>query len=164
MPGLVQLVPRPRADIPVDRLWLVFFGEAEGAPWWSGFLAPGYRHVAACAWYDDQQRWVYFNPTRKGTVILLYREEEFGGRLTQLMNSSSLVLRVVAKQSRTATPFGWWCTGSIKALLGVGGPAITPFGLARYLGHHGAVAVLQPCVGGAETSPPPSAHGEPVQT
>jgi hypothetical protein len=157
MLGLIQIVPRPRADIPVDRLWLVFFGEAEGAPWWSRFLAPGYRHVTACAWFDDQQRWVYFNPTRRGTVILLYREDEFGGRFTQLMNSSSCVLRVVARQSRSTTPFGWWCTGSIKALLGVGSRALSPRALCRHLLRHGAEVVHMP-------GPDRSIDVEPVQT
>lgn len=160
--SLTRLVPRPRADIPVDRLWLVFFCGGEGEPWWARFLAPGYRHVIACAWFDDQQRWVYYNPARTGTVILLYREEEFGGRLTQLMASSSLVLRVIATRTRKATPFGWWCTGAIKALLGIRGLCVTPFGLARYLQHQGAEAVLMPCVGEAPASPPPCPHDEPL--
>lgn len=153
---IVRLQAKPNPDLPIDRLWLVFFGEAEGAPWWSRFLSPGYRHVTACAWFDDQQRWVYFNPTRRGTVILLYRDEEFGGRFTQLMASSSLVLRVVARQARAATPFGWWCTGAIKALLGANTRALSPAGLARHLLRHGAVAVDQP-------APARSIHGEPVQ-
>lgn len=163
MPGIVQLVPRRDPSAVIDRLWLVFFTEAEGAPWWSRFLAPGYRHVIACAWFAQQQRWVYYNPARTGTVILLYREDEFPARLTQLMTSSALVLRVVARQSRTATPFGWWCTGAVKALLGVRGFAVTPFGLARWLQHRGAEAVLTPCVAAAAASSPPCPNGEPVQ-
>jgi hypothetical protein len=162
--SLVRLVPRRDPDVVIDRLWLVFFGEAEGAPWWSRLCAPGYRHVAACCWFADQERWVYFNPTRRGTVILLYREDEFGGRFTQLMNSSSCVLRVRSTMARGATPFGWWCTGAVKALLGVRGFAVTPLGLARYLQDHGAEAVLMPCVGEAAPSSPPSAHGEPFHT
>lgn len=153
--SLTRLVPRPRADIPVDRLWLVFFGEAEGAPWWSRFLSPGYRHVTACAWYDDQQRWVYFNPTRRGLVILLYREDEFGGRFTQLMNSSSCVLRVTSTQSRSSTPFGWWCTGAVKALLGVRSRALSPRSLRDHLLRHGAEPLHMP---GSE----PEHHVEPV--
>jgi len=75
-----------------------------------------------------------------------------------------LVLRVVASQSRTTTPFGWWCTGSIKALIGCRSLAVTPRGLARHLQDHGAEAVLMPCVADAATSSPPSAHGGFVQT
>jgi hypothetical protein len=156
MRGLVQLVPRPNPDILIDRLWLVFFGEAEGAPWWSRLCAPGYRHVAACAWFADQERWVYFNPTRRGTVILLYREDEFGGRYTQLMNSSSCVLRVRSTLSRDATPFGWWCTGAIKALLGSRSRALSPRQLRDHLLRHGAEVVEMP---GTDRS----IHGEPVQ-
>jgi hypothetical protein len=154
---IVSLVPRPRADIPIDRLWLVFFGEAEGAPWWSWFCAPGYRHVSACAWFADQERWVYVNPTRRGTVILLYREDEFGGRMTQLVNSSSYILRVRSSLARSATPFGWWCTGAIKALLGVRSRALSPRGLRDHLLRHGAEVVEMP---GADRS----THGEPICT
>ena len=162
---LVQLVPRRDPDVVIDRLWLVFFGEAKDEPWWARwFTPPGYRHVAACAWFADQERWVYYNPTRTGTVILLYRDDEFRGRFQQIMDSSALVLRVRSTKTRTATPFGWWCTGAIKALLGCRGWAVTPFGLARYLQDHGAEAVLMPCVGETGTSSPPSAHGEPVHT
>lgn len=153
---MIRLVPRHNPDIPIDRLWLVFFGEAEGEPWWSRFLQPGYRHVIACAWFAEQERWVYFNPTRRGTVILLYRDEEFGPRFTQLVASSSLVLRVTARQARATTPFGWWCTGAIKALLGVKSRALSPKGLADHLLRHGAVTVDMP-------APSRSIHGEPVQ-
>jgi hypothetical protein len=159
--SLVRLVPRPRADIPVDRLWLVFFGEAFGQPWWARFLAPGYRHVSACAWYDDQQRWVYFDPTRRGTAIMLYREDEFSGRFAHLLGSSALVLRVVARHGRTSTPFGWWCTGAVKALLGTGGSAVTPYALSRRLLRDGA-EVVTPCVGEEAACSPPCQHDEPV--
>lgn len=137
------------------RLWLVFFHEAEGAPWWSRFLQPGYRHVSAAAWFDDQERWVYVNPARTGTVIHLYREDEFDGRLGQLMEDSALVLRIPSIEARRSTPFGWWCTGAIKALLGVRGGALSPWRLSRHLLRHGA-----------ETVPIPRARsddGKPVQ-
>jgi hypothetical protein len=154
--SIVRLVPKPNPDVVIDRLWLVFFSEAKDDPWWSRLLAPGYRHVAACAWFDDQQRWVYYNPTRRGTVILLYREEEFGGRFTQLMNDSSCCLRVRGGLARSATPFGWWCTGAIKALLGVRSRALSVKGLHDHLLRHGAEVVEMP---GADRS----IHGEPVQ-
>lgn len=158
---LVQLVRKRNPDLVIDRLWLVFFSEAKDEPWWArAFTPPGYRHVAACAWFADQERWVYYNPTRTGTVILLYRDDEFGGRFQQLLDSSSLVLRVRSTMSRSATPFGWWCTGAIKALLGCRSWAISPFGLARYLQDRGAEA----CVAVSAPSSPPSAHGGILQT
>jgi hypothetical protein len=155
--SLTRLVPSVNPDVPIDRLWLVFFGEADGAPWWSRFLAPGFRHVTAAAWFDDQQRWVLIDPTRRGTVVLIYRQDQFGGRFQQLMDSSSVVLRVVAKRSRTATPFGWWCTGSVKALLGVRCRALSPAALYRHLLRNGAETVKMP-------APARSIHGRPVQT
>lgn len=155
--SIVRLVPRRDPNLVIDRQWLVFFGEADGSPWWARLQPHGYRHVAACAWFADQERWIYFNPTRRGTVILIYRDEEFGGRFQQLLDSSSLVLRVIARQSRRSTPFGWWCTGAIKALLGVRCRALGPKGLRDHLLRHGAEVVSMP---GADRS----IHGEPVQT
>lgn len=163
--SLVRLVRRRDPDVVIDRLWLVFFSEAKDEPWWARWLTrPGYRHVAACAWFADQERWVYYNPTRTGTVILLYREDEFGGRFQQLVDSSALVLRVRSTMSRKSTPFGWWCTGAVKALLGVRARALSPHSLARHLLRHGAevvrLAVAMPDMPGSE----PEHHGEPLPT
>lgn len=132
---MIRLV---QADTVIDRRWMVFFGEADGAPWWSRFLRPGYRHVSACSWYAAAERWVYLNPARTGTVIMIFRDEEFGPKLTQLLNGSSLVLAVHSRAQRSSTPFGWWCTGAIKALLGVRSGALSPLSLSRHLLRHGA--------------------------
>lgn len=153
---IVRLVQRPD-PVVIDRLWLVFFGEAEERPWWSWFLPAGYRHVAACAWFAEQERWVYFNPTRRGIVILVCREDEFGGRFQQLVDSSACVLRVRSQLARSSTPFGWWCTGAIKALLGVRSRALSPRALRDHLLRHGAEVVHMP---GADRS----IHGGLVQT
>lgn len=155
--SLTRLVLSVNPDIPIDRLWLVFFCEAEGAPWWSRFLAPGFRHVMAAAWFDDQQRWVLIDPTRRGTVVLIYRQDQFGGRFQQLMDSSSVVLRVIARRSRTTTPFGWWCTGAVKALMGIRCRALSPKQLCRHLLRNGAEPVKMPARAR-------SIHGRPVQT
>jgi hypothetical protein len=152
--SLVRLVPRRNPDAVIDRLWLVFFGEGEGGSWWEWVTAPGYRHITACAWFAEQERWVYFNPTRRGTVILLYRDNEFGARFEHLLTTSSCVLRVRATQTRTSTPFGWWCTGAIKALLGTRCRALSPRALRDHLLRHGAEQV-----GTARSN-----DGEPVRT
>lgn len=157
MRGIVQLVPKRDPDAVIDRLWLVFFCEAEGSPWWARLLAPGYRHVVACAWFAEQERWVYFNPTRRGTVILLYREEEFGGRLQQLIDTSACCLRVRATLARDTTPFGWWCVGAIKALIGSRSRALRPLALRDHLLAEGAEVVVMP--GAAR-----SIHVEPVHS
>lgn len=146
MLGLVQLVPKRDPNIPIDRLWLIFFGNGEPKheTWWSRWLTPGFHHVSACAWFADQERWVYYNPTRTGTVVLLYRADEFGPRFQQMLDSSSAVLRVRGTHRRTTTPFGWWCTGAIKALLGCKSRALGPRGLYLHLLRHGAETVTVP--------------------
>lgn len=141
---MIRLEPIPRADTIIDRQWLVFFCDGEQPAWWARFLPAGFRHVAACAWFDDAERWVYYNPSRHSTVILIYRDEDFGPRLTQLLASSALVLRVVSSRQRQSTPFGWWCTGAIKALLGVRCGALSPEQLARHLLRNGAEVVHLP--------------------
>lgn len=145
MLGLVQLVPKRDPNIPIDRLWLVFFGtDPKHATWWSRWLKPGFEHVSACAWYADQDRWVYYNPTRTGTVVLLYRDSEFGPRFTQMLNSAEVVLRVRGTHRRDTTPFGWWCTGAIKALVGVKTWALSPYQLCGALIRNGAEIVPIP--------------------
>lgn len=154
------VLERVRADIAIDRQWLVFFCAGEQPAWWARFLPEGYRHVAACAWFDDAERWVYYNPARIGTDIRLYRDEDFGPRLTQLLASSVLVLRVRSIRQRRSTPFGWWCTGAVKALLGVRCGALSPRSLARHLLRNGAeiVRAQEPDV--VPVFPRPAAPGD----
>lgn len=142
---MIRLVPIDGpATEPTRRLWLVFFGEAKGMAWWAYLCRPGFRHVRAAAWYDREQRWVFFDPARRGTGIALYTAEEFGPRFTELLENSTAVLRVASRFDRTITPPVWHCVGSIKALLGVRSCALSPFGLFRHLLRTGAETVEVP--------------------
>lgn len=128
-------------DEPQPRLWLVCFSDSR-ATWWSPFLATGFRHVSAAAWYEEAQRWVYVDPTRRGLVVEIWTEDEFGRRLGQLMHDSTVILRVPSRRDMQAMPgFTWWCVGSIKALLGIRARALVPRGLYRHLLTIGAETV-----------------------
>lgn len=131
-----------------ERLWLVFFTEPTGAAWWARVLRPGFRHCYALSWYADQERWVEFNPSRTGTVIRLWREEEIAPRLARLLDEASVVLRVASRSNRLNAPLFAFCTAEVKALLGVRSWAWTPFGLYRVLLRRGAEVVhtKSPCV------------------
>jgi hypothetical protein len=131
---MIQLVPkRSISDTPLPRLWLVFFGEAASPAWWRLLLKPGFRHVSAAAWYDEQQRWVWFNPTWRGTVIELYGPNEFDARMGQLASDATAVLRVRSRFGRGGAPAASHCVGAIKGLLGVRSCALTPRQLFRHL-------------------------------
>jgi hypothetical protein len=63
----------------------VFFASPRGVAWWCRLLRPGFQHVYAASWYHDTERWVVFNPTRRGTVIELWTADEFPRRLDQFL-------------------------------------------------------------------------------
>lgn len=129
-----------------SRLWLIFFAEPTGPAWWARALRPGFRHCYAVSYYSDQERWVEFNPSRTGTVIRLWREDEFAARLALLLTESSAVLRVASRGDRLAAPPFVFCTGSVKALLGIRSLAFTPYQLYRDLLRRGADVVHSSCV------------------
>lgn len=142
---MIRLVPDlPRLPEGSPRMWLVFFGEAEGTAWWARFCRPGFRHVSAAAYYADQMRWVYYNPSRSGTVIELYSGGEFDERLGHLTMTSAAVLRVRSRFERRCTPVLWHCVGAVKALLGVRSCALGPWQLYRHLVANGAEIVEVP--------------------
>jgi hypothetical protein len=140
MLSLVRLVRQPPAR-PIPRLWLVFFSECGGA-WWTRALRPGWRHVCAAAWFDDQERWVVFDPSRYGIVVQVFRPEQFD--LDGLLRSSTAVLRVGARFDRLNMPPWFFCVGAVKALLGIRSRALVPLGLYRDLLARGAEIVEVP--------------------
>lgn len=141
---LVPDIPYTEFERPLPRLWLVFFLESPGAAWWGKIFRRGFRHVSAACWYDDQQRWVYYNPTRKGTVIELYGYREFDVRLGELMATSGAIVRFASRHDRGCTPATWHCVGAIKALLGISGCALSPWQLFCHLRSLGAETVEIP--------------------
>lgn len=141
--GLVTIVPAS-PPAPIDRSWLIFFRNPDRSPWWARFLRPGFRHVSAAAFYAREGVWVEFDPTRRGTAIRLYSQEEFGGRLEHLISTSAAVLRVRSELDRRAVPMGCFCVGQIKALLGIRSRALLPATLCRHLLARGAEIVEVP--------------------
>lgn len=134
------------ANEPPRRLWLVFFGEAEGA-WWTRLLKPGFRHVCAAAWYADRRHWVYFDPAMPGTSIRLLTEDEWNGPFATLLASTRIV-RFKGRYDRRRPPARWWCVGAIKSLLGIESRAFTPYQLYRDLLRQGGEEASL-CVEGA---------------
>jgi hypothetical protein len=136
------------------RLWLVSFQEGTGRQWWKPLLKPGYRHVCAASYFADMERWLYVDPTYRGLEIEMWKPEEFGARLEQMARDSTLILRVPSATDRVMPPLSWWCTGAVKAILGLRTPAVTPYGLALSLQRLGAEIVAErPAQSAGEPSP-----------
>lgn len=133
------------AEQPIRRMWLIFFGNSVPT-FWSRMLRPGFRHVCAAAYFDDQERWVYVDACRAGTVVEVLRPDEFGPRFQQLLCDSHAVLRIGAQFGRTRAPVSFFCVGGIKGLLGVRCWAATPYGLFQALLALGAEKVEPPHV------------------
>lgn len=131
-------------NLNIPRLWTVFFSDGDRHAWWLRLFRPGYRHVAAAAWLPDQARWLYVDPCARGTVVEVYRADEFGPRWQTLLLNASLVLEVRSRPTRTLTPASFHCVGAIKALLGLRSRALSPWALSRHLLAHGAAIVPIP--------------------
>lgn len=129
-----------------ERLWLVFWSEPDRPAWWARFLRPGFRHVYAVSWFADQQRWVYFDPSRFRTAIHLFDEAQAHDAMTRLMAPATAILRVASRADRLNAPTFPWCVGQVKALLGLRSRALTPYALYRDLLARGADVVRDPCV------------------
>jgi hypothetical protein len=143
--GLVQIVAKqPVSTDPLPRLWLIFFSDAGAGSWWRCLFRPGFRHVSAAAWFAGAERWVYYNPTWRGTVIDVATDAEFGPRFQQMVDDSTAILRVRSGYDRGNAPAVTYCVGAIKALLGIRSCALGPWGLYRHLLATGAEVVSRP--------------------
>lgn len=123
---------------------MVFFGQAEkpGAMTW--FLRDGFRHVAAAAWFDKTRRWVFFDPARNGTQIVVLDNATGLVKLERWMACSSAILAVVSNPVRNRPPPFAYCVGHVKALLGLRSRALSPRGLFQHLVRHGAEILRAP--------------------
>jgi hypothetical protein len=128
------------------RIWIVFFGDTPRRAWWANFLRPGFRHIAAVSWYPETERWVYFDPALRGTVIGVFTADQAPAMFDQLLARSTVVLRVASRHGRGAAPAFPWCVGAVKSLLGVRSRALTPYALYRDLLAMGAEPAEAPCV------------------
>jgi hypothetical protein len=160
--GLVQLVPIPRTVTPTPRLWIVFFTDADRAWWWTRFFRRGFRHVCAASWYAGAERWVYFNPVARGTVLEVMTDAEFGPRFQQLIRDSSAILRMRTVHERSNPPAAFFCVGAIKGLLGIKSWALGPYGLWKELKARGAEPVKVLCVVPQEEAPAICCDDEPI--
>ena len=140
----MTVVPHPHHgplltfNIPMPRMWTICFADNAGAAWWAKFLRPGFQHVRACCYFAAEDRWIYFNSTRRGTIIEIYTPKAFEPRFAQIIEDSSLILAIPSAYNLRHTAISAYCVGAVKSLLGLNSWAITPYQLARALIRRGA--------------------------
>ena len=126
------------------REWLIFFGPA--VPPISWITRKGFGHVFAVGYDPVVDRWIVYDPTRRGTLITVCIESEaFHQHLGLLAKTCEPhILRFAPRSDRRLSPLLFSCTAAIKALLGVRSCALWPRGLYRHLRAQGAEIVEVP--------------------
>lgn len=122
----------------MPRLWLVFFGQCRATAWWARVFRPGWRHVAAAAYFPSADRWLYVDPVAPGLSIEIATPDDFHARYQDLMTCSTAVLRFASQHERGAMPATFYCVGAIKAVLGIRSRALSPRALYDDLVARGA--------------------------
>lgn len=151
---LIWEKPRPVVHME-SRLWLVFFrDDARQGSWWDWFTRPGFRHVSAAAWFDQTQRWVFFDPTFKATTLQIVEAgPDADAIFGKWVGEAGAIVRFCSRAERTTMPGLVGCVGQIKSLLGIRCGALAPSQLHRHLLAHGAEPV----------DVPQGEHNEPIQ-
>lgn len=142
------------------RLWQVFFSDPQAPGFWRWFTRPGFRHVAAAAYYADQDRWVFVQPARYRLEVMVLRPEEATAILGELLDRATVVLQVEGREDRRFMPAVFGCVGALQALLGISTCALSPYGLYKTLKRAGAKPIKNPC--GASSNQFPSADADSI--
>lgn len=142
---MIRLVQKPAPVRPARRAWFVFFTDGNPDAWFARlFTRRGFRHVAAAAYFPDEERWVFVNPGRSRMVVEVRGPDTAGEIYDDLLARAHALLRVEARDERTHMPPVLFCSGAIKALLGIKSRALRPDGLFRDLVAYGAEIVPLP--------------------
>jgi hypothetical protein len=128
------------------KAWHVFFGPATRP--WQYLMRRGFGHVLAAGYDPDHRMWIFFDPSRTGTMIQVMPEGPACAELydTWVFGCRPHILRIVARSDRWICPPAFSCVGAIKALLGIRSRALLPFGLYRDLVARGAEKLYPPQV------------------
>lgn len=124
--------------------YLVFFSPAPPPISW--LMRRGFSHVMAAGYDLKLDMWVFYDPSRRATLITMHRPGPDCDRLLGIWarTCDPHVLRVYPQARRHLSPPLFSCTGAIKALLGVRSWSLWPHGLYRHLRANGAEIVEVP--------------------
>lgn len=119
--------------------WNVVFMSRSERSWHDLICHPDYRHVCAFG-YSDDDKWVLVNPTYDHTIVAVLDDREIGQWLAEHDHVITDILTIDTEQARGwRTRLGYWCTTSVKRLLGSNSGALRPQALRRDLLRKGAV-------------------------
>ena len=123
--------------------WIVAFIGGDG-PWWHFPLRRGFRHVLALRYISELKCWVLFEPAFEGIRVEAMSAARVNDLIAEVWRNEGRFLRVVAGEHVIRRPlFFCSCVTAMKRVLRVGGCALSPWQLYRYLLRNGAQPVFE---------------------
>lgn len=129
-------------EFPEIAVWNVVFLSRDRESWWDLLTRRQYRHVVAYGYSAATDSWILVDPRLSHTGVLTLSHDQidrwFGAHAAQITS----VVRVTVQDGRRRSRWlGYWCSTSIKSLVGSRSSAFTPEGLRRDLLRDGAEIV-----------------------
>ena len=119
--------------------WYVAFWDGERPHWWWPICKPGFRHVAAFAYYPDAALWLVYDVTLRRTLIHALAPSQLSAWVAGLPDHRTIVAYEPPAEPRAPDlRLGFWCTPAVAHLVGVASRALRPHALYRDLVLQGA--------------------------
>lgn len=122
--------------------WYAAFFDPPERHWWSRFLRPGFRHVAAFGYCPEMAAWVVYDVTLRRTWLQLLTSDQMDAWVAALPTHRTIV-RLRARNDSAPARLGFWCAPAVAHLLGVASRALRPEALHRDLVALGAVPAFE---------------------
>ena len=135
--------PESIIDAPGEvAFWHVVFLSGPCRSWWDVLTREPYRHVCAYGYSPALDGFILVDPGRGHTRVTGMTAETLGLWLAKNDERITEVLMVKGgNETSLISRLGYWCTTSVKRLLGVRSSAFTPEGLRRDLLRNNAEVV-----------------------
>lgn len=124
---------------PMTPEWYVAFWDGDQPHWWWRLCQPGFRHVAAFAYYPDMAVWLVYEVTTRRTLIHALAPSQMDAWVESLpVNRTIVAFEPTQEPEAPALRLGFWCTPAVAHLVGVRSRALRPEALYRDLVRQGA--------------------------
>jgi len=114
--------------------WNVMFLPQPQSNWWDFFMPHWARHVLCYGWCVHAKAWVVVNPTLEKTFVMVLSDMAFDEYFNGLDVDNATILQVKGGKS------GFFdqrilqtCSTVVARVIGIKGPALTPFMLYKRL-------------------------------
>lgn len=112
--------------VKFPQFWMVFFGPGQDPGALARCLPRGWQHVCCASFQGEHGLWLYVNPARDRTYVLLMTPEQFTAHFAHLLNTSTAILEFPAQDRRRFSPTWASCVGMVKGIIGIRSWAFTP--------------------------------------